>query len=75
MKMKSLKNMRIGAMMTWWCKYDIQTAGAVRSSLSDDKSKHSYLIKINFTIVQKKAVIKYLSNSATEKAQIKWWTR
>ena len=74
-KMKSLKNIKIGAMMTWWYKYDIQTAGAVRSSSSDNKSKHSYLMKINFTVVQKKAVIKYLSNSATEKAQLKWEVR
>ena len=58
--------------MITWCKYNIQTASAVRSSLSDDKLKCSHLIKTNFTVVQKKAVIKYLSNSAIKKTQLKW---
>ena len=50
-KIKSLKNMRIKAMITWWHKHDIQTAGTVRSSSSDNKLKHSHLIKTDFTVV------------------------
>ena len=70
-KIESLKNMRIGAIITWWCKHDIQTAGAFRSSSSDDKLKHSHLIKTDFIVVQKKVIMKYLSNSATKKTQHK----
>ena len=74
-EMKSSKNMRIRAIITWQHKYNIQTAGAVRSSLPDNKLKHSHLIKTNFTVVQKKAATEYSSNSATKKAQLKWWVR
>ena len=70
-KMESLKNMRIGAMMTWQCKHDIWTAGAVRSNSLDDKSKCDCLMKTDFTVVWKKAATEYSSNSATEKAQLK----
>ena len=70
-KMKSLKNMRIRAIMTWQHKHDIWTASAIKSSSPDDKLKHDYLIKTNFTVVQKKAATEYLSNSATKKTQLK----
>ena len=50
-KIESLKNMRIEAMMTWWYKYNIWTAGAIESSLSDNKLKCSCLMKTDFTIV------------------------
>ena len=59
-------------MIIWWCKHDIQTAGAVRSSSSDDKLKCDYLIKTDSTVVQKKVIMKYSSNSATKKTQLKW---
>ena len=69
------KNMSIAKTMTWHYKYNFQITGAAVSILQADTQKHDHSLKTDLTIVKKKTPSKYSSNSATEKAHIKQWSK